>query len=291
MEIKERIIKLENSLKETIKISEEKQIKFNKKKYNYYNENEEFFDETKNIENNSNIEIDNYDTVKLRIEKLLKEKQKLLDKKLEIEKNKKSNIQKDSLDEFFENLNNNNEISIEEQIENLNKKIQQEESLLKFVSPINLKIGTNEKRENFKEEEKNIISKENFDNILTECEKVVCKSHVKKAKFDKQELSSWIYTFGIISFIIFIIFLIILYYSPRYSNGKELSIISIVFALFGSLILIIVLIYNIFKKKIIGKDIEDFVNEDLNKYLDKIKKKFTNGINFTYNQKKKMIIF
>ena len=162
MEIKERIIKLENSLKETIKISEEKQIKFDKKKYNYYNENEEFFDETKNIENNSNIEIDNYDTVKLRIEKLLKEKQKLLDKKLEIEKNKKSNIQKDSLDEFFENLNNNNEISIEEQIENLNKKIQQEESLLKFVSPINLKIGTNEKRENFKEEEKNIISKENL---------------------------------------------------------------------------------------------------------------------------------
>lgn len=138
---------------------------------------------------------------------------------------------------------------------------------------------------------KNIISKENFDNILTECEKVVCKSHVKKAKFDKQELSSWIYTFGIISFIIFIIFLIILYYSPRHSNGKELSIISVVFALFGSLILIIVLIYNIFKKKIIGKDIEDFVNEDLNKYLDKIKKKFTNGINFTYNQKKKMIIF
>ena len=133
---------------------------------------------------------------------------------------------------------------------------------------------------------KNIISKENFDNILTECEKVVCKSHVKKAKFDKQELSSWIYTFGIISFIIFIIFLIILYYSPRYSNGKELSIISVVFALFGSLILIIVLIYNIFNKKIIGKDIDDFVNEDLNKYLDKIKTKFTNGINFTYNQKK-----
>ena len=47
MEIKERIIKLENSLKETIKISEENQIKFDKKKYNYYNENEEFFDETK----------------------------------------------------------------------------------------------------------------------------------------------------------------------------------------------------------------------------------------------------
>lgn len=137
---------------------------------------------------------------------------------------------------------------------------------------------------------KNIISKENFDNILTECEKVVCKSHVKKAKYEKQELKFWIYLLGIISLILFIIFLIILYYSPRYSYGKKLSITSLCIALIGILVLFFMLIFNICDKKKIGKDIDDFVNEDLNKFLETIKKKFKNGINFSYNQKKKMII-
>ena len=160
MEIKEKIIKLENTLKESIRIIEEKNLKFDKKKYIYYNEDDEFFDETEK-NNNINNDIDTYDTVKLRIEKLLIEKQKLMDKKKEIEKNQKLNIKKDSLDEFYDNLNNNNEISIEEQIKNINKKINQEESLLKFVSPINLKIGNNEKRDSFKEEIININSKNN----------------------------------------------------------------------------------------------------------------------------------
>ena len=88
MEIKDKIIKLENTLKESIRIIEEKNLKFDKKKYIYYNEDDEFFDETEN--NNINNEIDTYDTVKLRIEKLLIEKQKLMDKKKEIEKIKKN---------------------------------------------------------------------------------------------------------------------------------------------------------------------------------------------------------
>ena len=134
------------------------------------------------------------------------------------------------------------------------------------------------------------IPKENFNYILTECEKIVCKSHVKKEKFDKQELKTWIYVFGGIILIIFLIFLIILYYSPRYKEGKNLYLISIGFALFGIFIIVILLFYNIFKSKNVGKEIDDFVSEDLIKYLSTIQKELSNEIIFSYDKKKKMII-
>ena len=134
------------------------------------------------------------------------------------------------------------------------------------------------------------IPKENFNYILTECEKIVCRSHVKKEKFDKQELKTWIYVFGGIILIIFLIFLIILYYSPRYKEGKNLYLISIGFALFGIFIIVILLFYNIFKSKNVGKEIDDFVSEDLIKYLSTIQKELSNEIIFSYDKKKKMII-
>ena len=134
------------------------------------------------------------------------------------------------------------------------------------------------------------IPKENFNYILTECEKIVCKSHVKKEKFDKQELKTWIYVFGGIILILFLIFLIILYYSPRYKEGKNLYLISIGFALFGIFIIVILLFYNIFKSKNVGKEIDDFVSEDLIKYLSTIQKELSNEIIFSYDKKKKMII-
>ena len=135
-----------------------------------------------------------------------------------------------------------------------------------------------------------LIPKENFNYILTECEKVICKSHVKKENFDKQELRTWIYVFGGIILIVFLIFLIILYYSPRYKEGKNLYLISIGFALFGILIIIILLFYNIFKSKRVGKDIDDFVSEDLKIYLTTIQKEISNEVVFSYDKKNKMII-
>ena len=100
----------------------------------------------------------------------------------------------------------------------------------------------------------------------------------------------WIYVFGGIILIIFLIFLIILYYSPRYKEGKNLYLISIGFALFGIFIIVILLFYNIFKSKNVGKEIDDFVSEDLIKYLSTIQKELSNEIIFSYDKKKKMII-
>ena len=128
------------------------------------------------------------------------------------------------------------------------------------------------------------ISRKKFDDILTECEKVVCKSHVNKTIFEKQELKMWIYIMIIISIIVFLISLSILFYSNRYRHKKNLYLIAIYFAIFGLFILIIVLFYNCFSTKITGKDINDFVFEDLNKYLESINKQFNKKIIFNYDK-------
>ena len=134
------------------------------------------------------------------------------------------------------------------------------------------------------------ISKEKFNFILTECEKVVCQSHVKKERYDKQDLKLWIYILGIITLITFIIFLIILYYTPRYKHCKDLYWTSITFGLIGIIIIIIILLYNLLNKKVIGKDIDDFVSEDLEIYLSSIQKQLHHGIKFNYDKKRRMII-
>ena len=134
------------------------------------------------------------------------------------------------------------------------------------------------------------ISRKDFDDILTESEKVVCKSHINKLRFEKQELKIWIYIMIIISIIAFIISLSILFYSPGYRDKKNLDLIAIYLAIFGLFILVVVLFYNIFSSKISGKDINDFIFEGLNNYLESINKKFNKKIVFRYNKRKKEII-
>ena len=136
---------------------------------------------------------------------------------------------------------------------------------------------------------KPFITKEYLDYIITECEKVVCLGHIKKSKFENQKIKKWIYILPLISIIIFIIFLIILYYSPRYNKGKKLYLTSICFGFFGYLILLSIIFYNFCKRKVIGKNIEDFVDDELTKYFNQIKTNL-NEINFRYDKKKKMII-
>ena len=136
---------------------------------------------------------------------------------------------------------------------------------------------------------KPFITKEYLDYIITECEKVVCLGHIKKSKFENQMIKKWIYILPLISILIFIIFLIILYYSPRYNKGKKLYLTSICFGFFGYLILLSIIFYNFCKRKVIGKNIEDFVDDELTKYFNQIKTNL-NEINFRYDKKKKMII-
>ncbi len=134
------------------------------------------------------------------------------------------------------------------------------------------------------------ITKENFDYILTEAEKIVCDCTVRKEKYERLSIKSWVYILGIASIISFIIFFIILYYGPRYENGKTLNWISISFGIFALLIILALMLFNLLKRKTYGKTIDDFIYEQLTKYFARIQNQLSENIYFKYDKKKKALI-
>lgn len=134
------------------------------------------------------------------------------------------------------------------------------------------------------------ITRENFDFILTEAEKVVCKCTVEKEKYEKISIKTFVYIFGLLSLISFLIFFIILYYGPRYKNGKTLYKISIYFGSFAILLLFILFFYNIMKKITHGKTIDDLIYDYLFEYFNRIKNQLNQNISFKYDKDKKSLI-
>ena len=134
------------------------------------------------------------------------------------------------------------------------------------------------------------ITKENFDYILTEAEKIVCDCTVRKEKYERLSIKSWVYILGIASIISFIIFFIILYNGPRYENGKTLNWISISFGIFALLIILALMLFNLLKRKTYGKTIDDFIYDQLTKYFARIQNQLSENIYFKYDKKKKALI-
>ena len=134
------------------------------------------------------------------------------------------------------------------------------------------------------------ITKENFDYVLTEAEKIVCDCTVRKEKYERLSIKSWIYLLGIVSVISLIIFFIVLYYGPRHENGKTLNWISISFGIFSLLIILILMLFNLLKRKTYGKTIDDFIYEQLTKYFERIQNQLSENIHFKYDKKKKALI-
>ena len=134
------------------------------------------------------------------------------------------------------------------------------------------------------------ITKENFDYILTEAEKIVCDCTVRKEKYERLSIKSWVYILGIASIISFIIFFIILYNGPRYENGKTLNWISISFGIFALLIILVLMLFNLLKRKTYGKTIDDFIYDQLTKYFARIQNQLSENIYFKYDKKKKALI-
>ena len=133
------------------------------------------------------------------------------------------------------------------------------------------------------------ISKERLDFIITECEKIVCMCHVKKSQYEKQDIKRFVYILSYISVFSFIVFFIILYYYPRIKKKRKIYLFEIYFGVLGYIILLIIIIYNAFKKKTNEKFVDEFIYDDLTKYFKSLKKIFKN-ITFQYNKRKKMII-
>ena len=134
------------------------------------------------------------------------------------------------------------------------------------------------------------ITRENFDFILTEAEKVVCKCNVEKEKYEKLSIKNFVYIFGLLSLISFIIYFIILYYGSRYKNGKTLYLISIYFGSFAILLILVLIFYNILKKITHGKTIDDLIYEYLFEYFNRIQSQLNENISFRYDKNKKSLI-
>jgi len=128
------------------------------------------------------------------------------------------------------------------------------------------------------------INRKDYDNIITEAEKIMCFSAIKKQKFEKVEISFIIYVVLFFTLFLFILFLIVLWIAVR--NKKYYKILyyfSIGILSFGILLLIIVEFYNNLKKIEKGKTLNDFIVKDMNVFCKKINEKINKNINFYYD--------
>lgn len=165
IEIKENIVSLRNKLNDSIKSSEQNKLKFDRKKLKEYNDddNDEYYDRARNIEDEDNNEIgkeneDNaekvYEELKVKLEVLIQERQHLQDKINNYKLTKANNQNKiDPLDLYFIEMSEGNESNnsgikgLEEKLQKINDDISKKEEILNYISPFNISIKptTNDK--------------------------------------------------------------------------------------------------------------------------------------------------
>ena len=133
------------------------------------------------------------------------------------------------------------------------------------------------------------ITKTDYNKIIDNAEKVISQSMISKRKYEEVKVPRFVYILFFSAIISFIIYMLTLYYAPRRSNGKTLYTISIIFAVIGICIAIGLSVYNICRKIRSGKDLNDFVESDLNLFFGKVNENGSRNVKFQYNKDKKVI--
>jgi hypothetical protein len=100
-----------------------------------------------------------------------------------------------------------------------NKNIQYKKIIIEYDNKITLRYPFKVYKKN--PILKNVISKENFFDIIDKANIILCDAKMKKAKFDKVEINIFTYLIFLLSFIFTIIYIITFYYSPR---AKDIQI-------------------------------------------------------------------
>ena len=100
-----------------------------------------------------------------------------------------------------------------------NKNIQYKKIIIEYDNKITLRYPFKVYKKN--PILKNVISKENFFDIIDKANIILCDAKMKKAKFDKVEINIFTYLIFLMSFIFTIIYIITFYYSPR---AKDIQI-------------------------------------------------------------------
>ena len=138
---------------------------------------------------------------------------------------------------------------------------------------------------------RNYISKEKFNEILDKANIIIYDAKIKKAEFDKVEISNWVYFLIITSFIFTIFYIFLFYYSPRVEKNQNiLKIFGVVFFCGALLLLLVVEGFFSFRKLEGDKTLFDFYKDDLINYFERVNDEWKDFIIFKFDERNKNII-
>lgn len=133
------------------------------------------------------------------------------------------------------------------------------------------------------------ISKSEFEALITDADKVISLSWISKRKYDRLKIPILVYGLALLSAICFVVYLILMYFAPTSENGLSLYYIGLGFCIVGILIASGLSVYNFLKKVTIGKDLDVFVCEGLEKWCRETNKTINENIGFVYNKEDKTL--
>ena len=138
---------------------------------------------------------------------------------------------------------------------------------------------------------KKIISKDNFQNVIDEANNIIYDAKMKKAKYDKVEISKYTYLLFLFFLIIIIIYIFLFYYSPRVDKSqKKLKNCGLVFFCFTIIAVFSLEVYNSLRKIEGDKPLFDFYKDDMINYINQLNETYKDKIFFTYDENDKNII-
>lgn len=130
------------------------------------------------------------------------------------------------------------------------------------------------------------ISKNQLNDILDKANIIIFDSKLKKAQFDKVEISNLTYILIVIAFIFIIIYSFLFYYAPRTEKKHNVvKIFGIIFFSASILIMIIIEVMTIIQPIYGDKMLLHFYKDDLVKYLNKVNNFWEGTIIFTFDEK------
>ena len=135
------------------------------------------------------------------------------------------------------------------------------------------------------------ISKDKFQNVIDNANNIIYDAKMKKAKFDKVEISNYIYLLFLFFIVIIIIYMFLFYYSPRVDkNQKRIKNTGIFFFCFIIITVFSLEVFNSCRKIEGDKTLFDFYKDDMINYINQLNETYKNNLFFTYDENDKNII-
>ena len=173
------------------------------------------------------------------------------------------------------------------------KKLKEDDRYKKIIIKYNEKEATRYSLKTYNKYPflRNYISKEKFNEILDNANIIIYDAKIKKATFDKVEISNWVYMLIAISFMFTISYIVLFFYCPRVEKNQNIM------KLFGTLFFFVALVllfvvegYYSFRKLEGDKTLYYFYKEDMINYIEKVNDEWKDTIIFKFDERNKNII-